>query len=139
MLSLANSLPWYLWTLWGVICVVYIVSWVIKSTKNDPVLWRIGWLLLGVVMGGVVIVDNLIEGQIIYLNWWSIVMAKLLPLVILLIVLTYIGGYQKIMRPGYNPEKRRTALMYSYALVIFLIILGLFFGGFYIYDNFVSF
>jgi hypothetical protein len=136
MLTLANSLPWYLWALWGTLGAVYIISWVIKSTKNDPVMWRIGWLLLGIVIGGIVTIDNLIKGQIIYLNWWPMVMGRALPLVILSVALTYIGGYQKIMRPGYDPEKRRTALMCSYALGGIFIVLGLFFGGFYIYDNF---
>ena len=136
MLTLSNSLPWYFWVLWGILGAVYIINWVIKSTKNDPVMWRVGWLLLSVVICGIVTIDNLIKGQIIYLNWWPMVMGRALLLVILPVALTYIGGYQKIMRPGYDPEKRRTALMYSYALGGIFILLGLFFGGFYIYDNF---
>lgn len=136
MLTLVNSLPWHLWVILGILGSIYIVSWVIKSTQNDPILWRIGWLLLGGALGGIVTIDNLIKGHMIYVYWWSMVMERVLLVVLLSVVLIYIGGYQKIMRPGYDSKKRRLAIRYLLFLVGIFIIMGFGWAGFYIYDNF---
>lgn len=137
ILHLTNSLPWFVWVLWGSIGGFYISRWVIKSTKNDPVLWRIGWGLSGTVLAFIVVVDNVIKGTGIQVEYWSKVMDRaVIPLVVLTVSLLFIGGYQKSRRPGFNPEKRRTAALCMYGIVITSICMGLIFAGFYIHDNF---
>ena len=134
MLTLVNSLPWYFWVAWGMIGAIYIPMWVIKSTKQDPIIFRIGSFLFGLVLGVCMIIDNLIEGRVISLTWWEMMPPRTIIIGILLI-LVYIGGYKKIMHPGYDSEKRRTFILGSYILIAAFVFLGLFFGGFYIYDN----
>lgn len=135
MLTLVNSLPWCFWVALGMIGAIYIPMWVIKSTKQDPIIFRIGSFLLGLVLGVCLIIDNLIEGKVISLTWWAMMPPRTIIIGILL-TLVYIGGYQKAMHPGYDPEKRRTFILCSYILVATFVFLGLFFGGFHIYDNF---
>jgi len=139
ILHLANALPWFVWVIWGAISSFYITRWVIKSTKNDPVLWRIGWGLIGTVIGFIVIGDNIIKGTGIQIEYWPVVMDRVaIPLVVLSSSLIFIGGYQKSRKPGFDPEKRRTATLCMYGIVITLICMGFIFGGFYIYDIFFA-
>ena len=139
-MTLATSLPWYFWVLWGVIGVFLILRWVIKSTKNDPIIWRSGWVLGSVILI-IVIIDNLgalplIGGTSSYSEYLLIMDRLSIPLVMLMVSLIFVGGYQKSLRPDFDPEKRRMAIICMYGLVVTVICLGLVFGGFYIYDNF---
>lgn len=139
ILHLANALPWFVWVLWGGIGGFYISRWVIKSTKNDPILWRIGWGLIGTVLGFIMVVDNVIKGTGIQVEYWSIVVDRAaIPLVALTVSLIFIGGYQKSRQPGFDPEKRRTATLCMYGIVITFICMGLIFAGFRIYDDFLG-
>lgn len=136
MLHLANSAPWYFWVLWGIVGTGYISRMVIKSTSNNPMMLRVSGMLW-VIVSAIVAIDNLIKGKVFYLEYWTSVMDSLsMPLLAVTLILTYIGGYKKSIRPDFDPEKRRTFLQCSYALVATLIFFGLFFAGFYIYDNF---
>lgn len=140
ILHLLNSLPWFAWLLCGVIGPFYIVIWVIRSTKNDPALWRIGWVI-GAVLGVIAATDNLIKstGIEVDLDYWPVVMDRAaMPLVVLMASLIFIGGYQKCRQPGFDPEKRRIATLCMYGIVITFICMGLIFAGFYIYDNFLG-
>jgi hypothetical protein len=127
-----NSLPWFLWVVWGVVGIFYIPRWVIKSTKNDPILLRVGGMLM-VVPCAMVIIDNLIRGNVIHLQYWSIMMDRTaMPLVALTLSLLFIGGYQKAKRPDFDPARRRIVVLSMYALVIIIVFEGVLFGGIYI-------
>lgn len=135
MLTLVNSLPWFFFVVWGVLGIPYIIWWVIKSTNNDPLLLRVGWALMSINVL-IVVIDNLFIGTGTYVEYMPILDWISIPLVILTCALIFIGGYQKTMRPNFDPEKRRTVVLCMYGLVITAICFGLFFGGFYVYDNF---
>lgn len=137
MLHLVNLLPWYFWVTWGGLGSLYVLRWVIKSTKNDPFLMRAGWFL-SIVMLIDVVIDNVISGTGALSEYLPIVNCISMPLVVLTVSLIFIGGYQKSMRPDFDPEKRRTILYCYYALVMLFICIGLFFGGFYVYDHFLK-
>lgn len=135
MLNLTNSLPLYLGVLWGTFGTLYILRWVIRSTKRDPILWRIGWIM-GAILNAVATIDQLVTCKVIYLEWWSITDWLSTPWIIITVIMIYVGGYQKAMRPDFDQEKRRKFILCSYILVITFIFLGLLFTGFYIHDNF---
>lgn len=137
MFTLANALPWYFWALWGVVGSLYIFWWVIKSTRNDPILCRIGWVLMGIFVVTMVI-DNLIRGTGVYIKYWSTLMDWMVIPLVIIWALIFIGGYQKSQKPGFDPEKRRTVALCMYGIVIILICMGFIFGGFYIYDIFLA-
>jgi hypothetical protein len=135
MLTVINFLPLYFWVPWGTFGTFYILRWVIRATKEDPVMWRVGWIM-GAVLNIIAMTDNLIQDKVVYFEWWTIVDQLSIPLALLMVTLLYIGGYQKAMHPGYDLEKRRTFILCSYILVVTFVFLGLFLGGLYIYDNF---
>lgn len=125
-------MPWFFWVVWGLFGIPYILRWVIKFSKNDPMLWRIGWALSTVLLI-IVIIDNVIKGTGALASYSAILGQISIPLVVLTVLLIFMGGYQKATRPDFDPEKRRTVKLYMYGLVATLILLGLFFGGFEIY------
>lgn len=135
MLNVTNSLPLYFGLLWGIFGTLYILRWVIKSTKRDPILWRIGWIM-GAVLNVVATTDQLVKGKVISLEWWSITDWLSIPWIIITVIMIYAGGYQKAMRPDFDQGKRKIIILCSYVLVITFIFLGLLFAGFYIHDNF---
>lgn len=128
---------WITWALGGVIGPLYMVMWVIKATKNDPVLGRIGWLLAAI---GAVIPPTdiiLIKDMGIHIEYWQVIMDQVaIPMLVLMLSLIFIGGYQKVRQPGFDPEKRRGVVSCMYVVVITVICIGLLFAGFYIYDIF---
>lgn len=134
MLHLAKSAPWYFRVLWGIFGMVYMSRLVIKSTSNDPMILRISGVLWAILLG-IVAIDNLVIGKVIYIECWSVVIGwTSTVLLILTLVLTYIGGYQKSIRPDFDPKKRRAFVQSSCALLAAFIFFGLLFLGFYIYD-----
>ncbi|HML33105.1 hypothetical protein [Sporomusa sphaeroides] len=127
MLSLVNSLPWYFWVLWGVIGIPIVLIWVLKSTKSDPVLWRVGWGL-SIVTLILVAVDSIITGTGCYIEYLPVVGRISMPLVALTCTLIFIGGYQKVVHPDFDPEKRRMFFMYTYAMVGVVVFFGILFA-----------
>ena len=130
-------MPWFFWIFWGLFGIPYILRWVIKSTKGDPILWRIGWALSTVLLI-IVIIDNVIRGTGALAQFSSLVGRISMPMVVLTCSLIFIGGYQKATRPDFDPEKRRTAMLCMYGLVATFIFLVLFFGSFKIYHVFTG-
>jgi hypothetical protein len=124
MFTLINSLPWYLWFLVGIIGAPYLLWWVIKSTKNDPILFRVSWGMMAIA-GIYVAIDSFAKGMGLYFGSLEIMKILSLPIAVLIMTLMAIGGYQKVMRPGYDPEKRRMFIICMYLMVGAIIFLGL--------------
>ncbi|WP_312340056.1 hypothetical protein [Anaerospora hongkongensis] len=135
MWTLVNSLPWFFWVLWGSIGGAYILFWVLRSTKSDPVLWRIGWVLM-VLTSMLVVIDNLIRGTSYYIEWLPFLGRISMPMVIITCSLIFIGGFQKTKHPDFDPEKRRKAYLYFYSMIITMILLCLLVVGRYLYIHF---
>lgn len=126
MYSLINSLPWYFWVLWGITGVLIVARWAIRS-KGDPILLRISWSLMAIV-SLVVAIHSFTRGSGIGAAYWEIVDKTAIPLLITTVLLLIIGGYQKVMRPGYNLAKRKMFINCVYGLLGSLIGLGVLIG-----------
>lgn len=120
MYSLVNLLPWYFWVLWGIIGGPIIAFWVIKS-KDDPILLKLSWLLMAL-LSIFVAMHSYMKGSGSDFAYWRIIDQMSIPLLITAVLLMIVGGYQKVIRPGYDLEKRRMFIKCIY------IALGLFVG-----------
>jgi len=119
-----NSLPWYFWFLGGIIGALYLLRWVIKSSKDDPILVRISWgmmALLGIYMA----IDSYIQGMGLHIECWGMIEKLAIIIFMLMMTLMVIGGYQKVMRPGYDPAKRKLTFIGIFGLGGGLIIMSL--------------
>lgn len=105
LFTLMNSLPWYLWFLGGSIGAIYFLRLVIKSLKDDPILLRISWGIMAL-LSTYMAIDSYIKGMGLQIEYWGVIGKFAMVIFILVMTLLFIGGYKKVMCPGYDPAKR---------------------------------
>lgn len=116
--------PWYLWIIWGGLGSIYLIRWVIISTKGDPVLWRICWFVI-TIMGIVVAVEAMIKGTGLFSEYMPVIDFISKPLLILTAILFFIGGYQKSKYFDSDKQRRMQLLLIIFAIscIIFAIMI----------------
>lgn len=124
MFSLIKFLPWYFWFFGGIIGAIYLLRWVLKSSQDDPALLRIAWGMIAL-LGTYMAIDSYIEGMGLHIEYWGMIEKLAMIIFTLMMTLMVIGGYQKVMRSGYDPAKRRLALIGMFAMGGGLIIMSL--------------
>jgi uncharacterized membrane protein len=125
MFTLMNCLPWYFWFTFGIIGVPYLFRYVLKSTKNEPILIRVSWFMMAIA-GIYMVIDSFIRGMRINIGSSKIMDILSLPIVVLIITLMCIGGYQKFSRPGYyNAEKRKLMILLMCSLIVGVVLMTL--------------
>ena len=131
MFTLINFLPWYFWLLFGIVGSIYLIKWVMKS-KEDTILLRMSWLLMAS-LTICIAVENLFKGMRLYLEYLGILYKTEVVISVLMAPLMFVGGYRKVMRPGYNLEKRRMFIIGMYimgggaCILIVAVILAIFY------------
>lgn len=123
MFTLINFLPWYFWLLFGIVGSAYLIKWVIKS-KDDPMLLRMSWILMSL-LAICISIENLSKGMGWYLEYLRILYKIEIVISVLMAPLMFVGGYRKVMRPGYNLEKRRIFIFGMYLMGGACILMGM--------------
>lgn len=114
MFTLINFMPWYFWVLFGIVGSTYLIKWVMKS-KDDPILLRMSWLLMASLVICIAI-ENLFKGLVLHLEYMGMLYKIEIIISALMAPLMFVGGYRKVMCPGYNLEKRRMFIIGMYMI-----------------------
>ena len=132
MNSLASSLPWQFWFLWGCFGILVLLKYAIWPRKNTPPVpfaWKISWVAC-FVMGFLVIATSYIDGTGRYTEYNRLLGQAGIPTILLLALTLFVGGYQISMRPGFDPGKRRMLFIQACIIIACLIMLGWILGPF---------
>jgi hypothetical protein len=132
MKSLTSSLPWQFWFIWGWLMIVILLKYAIWPRKNTPpasLALKISWVLC-LFVAFLVIATSYIDGTGRYTEFSSFVGQATISTILLLAVTVIIGGYQTIMRPEFDPRKRRIMLIQGLIGIACLILLGWLLGPF---------
>lgn len=132
MNTLASSLPWQFWFIWGWLTLLILLKYAIWPRKNTPPVpfaWKLSWII-GFFMSFLVIGSSYIDGTGHYTEYNRLMGQATLPTILLLIVTSFVGGYQISMRPGFDPRKRRTLFIQMLIVIGCIIMMGCLLGPF---------
>ena len=121
MKILIDLTPWWLMVILCFSCAFHTIKWATNSNKKSPVLLRISWGFTAIMVSGIAII-NIIKGTGYFLEYLLIVTNLSAIAMLIMAVSLFIGLYQIVQHPDFDPiKRRRLRLLLLFGLVIVLI------------------